>query len=233
MIISRAEFHRRGGDMNFNVSKEEFKLFDVTKLFKEIQSDAAFRNHKFMFESINFKDFDNMPLMESDGIIKKFPDIKTEGDRFRAIQKEIIDDSYEPVPIQSDEDYPDVIYVANGFHRIYLANRMGLKYIRARVMYGKFEYDETITFEQLDSLLDMVSKLFKPESFEKLIEDVKSIINKGNHKNVLLTYATVYSKQRDNPSDNPDKTQETRFVFKKDFGNPYCQNNINNKEGES
>lgn len=169
MIISRREFHRRLGLHPLKVIVNREEIMSVEKLYKEIVADAPFRNHSFMFDKK--VDFDKYPIQEADGIQKKFPNIMTEGQRFKKIKQEILKDTYESVPILRDIDYPDVVYVNNGFHRIFLAHELGHKAIRVNAKYGKFILDSNISFNDLNKLLGMLTGLFDPNTTLRELED--------------------------------------------------------------
>jgi len=175
MILSRKEFHRRfmGG---FKAVKVQEEFFSVERLYKELQADAHFRNHDYMFEKD--VDFSKIEIQEEDGIHWKFPNLKTEEERFEKIKEEMLNDTYEAIPVSRDIDYPDVLYVNNGFHRIFLAKQMGWEKIRAKVSYGKFILHNSISFQDLTILLDMLSKMFPKKSLKEIIEYINKVIAK-------------------------------------------------------
>ncbi len=172
MIISRKEFHRRHGLHGFKTELIEIESMLVLDLMAEIKRDAPFRNHDFMFrEGVNFS---KLSIQEKDGIFKKFPNLKTEAERFEYIRKEIEDDTYEPVPILMDIDHPSVFYVDNGFHRIFAADQLGRGYIKCKITKGKFILGNSISFKDLSKLMEMLQGLFK----DKTSEEIKNILDK-------------------------------------------------------
>lgn len=118
MIISRKEFHQRLNVFSpMRIEKRQRGLMKVKDLYKEIQADAPFRNHNYIFEKD--VDFRKLPLQEETvGIKKKFPKIGTEHKRCEKVEEELNNNTYEIIPILRDIDYPNVIYVEDGFHRI-------------------------------------------------------------------------------------------------------------------
>ena len=192
MIISRAEFHQRMGLREFDTIEEKDELMSIERLYKEIVADAPFRNHTFMFDES--KDWRDLELQEEDGIKRAFPEIITERERYDKIKEEILKDTYESIPVLRDVDYPDVIYVNNGFHRIFIANELGLKVIRVRAKYGKFVLDKSIRFNDLISLLDMVSQLFKEkDSIIELKNFLKMVVTKKPEMGE--TYSITYGRE--------------------------------------
>jgi hypothetical protein len=191
MIISRAEFHQREGLREFDIIEERDELMSIERLYKEIVADVPFRNHNFMFDES--QDWRDLELQEEDGIKKAFPEIITERERYEKIKEEILKDTYESVPVLKDADYPDVIYVDNGFHRIFIANELGLKVIRVKAKYGKFILHKSITFNDLISLLDMLSQLFKEkDSVIELNNFLKMIVTKKPEMGE--TYSITYGR---------------------------------------
>lgn len=177
MIISRAEFHQRMGLREFETIEERDELMSVDRLYKEIVADAPFRNHTFMFDET--KDWRDLELQEEDGIKRAFPEITTERERYDKIKEEILKDTYESIPVLKDIDYQDVIYVDNGFHRIFIAMELGMKVIRVKTKYGKFALSKSINFNDIISLLDMISQLFKEnDSIIELKDFLKMVVTK-------------------------------------------------------
>lgn len=178
-LISREEFHRRYAW--FKKVQVLTGSMDTDILFDEIVADAPFRNHTYMFSS-NHEDFKNMELQEPTvGIKNKFPDIKTEAERFAKIESELMSNTYEPIPVSMDIDDKNLFYIEDGFHRIFLAKKLGIKELNVELRLGKFMLSETITFGQLVKLLNMVQDLFGTEyptigglrDFLKLAQDKK------------------------------------------------------------
>lgn len=195
MIISRSEFHQRMGLREFDTIEEKDELMSVERLYKEIVADAPFRNHNFMFDQS--KDWKDLELQEEDGIKRAFPEITTEKERYEKIKEEILKDTYESIPVLKDVDYPDVIYVDNGFHRIFIAMELGLKVIRVKAKYGKFTLQKSINFEDLTSLLEMLSQLFKEkDSVIELNNFLKMIIKKKPEMG--KTYSITYGREGKN-----------------------------------
>ncbi len=163
--------------LGFQVQKEQDEDMSVKVLYEEIMKDAPFRSHTFMFdETIDWK---SLELQEEDGIIKKFPEIKTEGERYEKIKEEILNGTYEPVPISRDIDYPEVFYVDNGFHRIVIAKELNLETIKVKAKYGKFKLDKNISLKDLASLLEMLSKLFaEKNSVNEILDFLKEVLDK-------------------------------------------------------
>lgn len=159
MLVSRREFHRRSNISVFTPIHEADEMMSVEQLFKELQMDAPFRNHNYMFD--DKIDLSKLPLQEeSVGIKNNFPHIKTEGERYEKIKQELLADKYQPVPVHRDIDYPCVIYIDDGLHRVFIAHSLGMKFIRVRAKYGKFNLSNSIAFGDLEDLLGMVQKLF-------------------------------------------------------------------------
>jgi len=162
MIISRREFYRRCTLLSFRKISEADEMMSVEMLFKELQMDAPFRSHKYMFdEKINLA---SLPLQEETvGIKLKFPDISTEGERYTRIREELLADTYLPVPVKRDIDYPCVIHIEDGLHRVFIAHSLGMKFIRVHASYGKFFLGNSICFTDLAKLLYMLERLFGKE----------------------------------------------------------------------
>jgi len=191
MIIGRAEFHQRMGLREFDTIEERDELMSVERLYKELVADAPFRNHTFMFDEK--KDWRDLELQEEDGIKRAFPEILTERERYEKIKEEIINDTYESIPVLRDVDYPDVIYVNNGFHRVWIANELGLKVIRVKAKYGKFVLSKSINFNDLISLMDMLERLFKDKpSFKELKEFLEMVTEKKPEMGE--TYSITYGR---------------------------------------
>lgn len=192
MIISREEFHQRMGLREFDTIEERDELMSVDRLYKEIVADAPFRNHTFMFDET--KDWRDLELQEEDGIKRAFPEITTERERYDKIKEEILKDTYESIPVLKDVDYQDVIYVDNGFHRIFIAMELGMKVIRVKAKYGKFALSKSITFNDLISLLDMISQLFKEkDSVIELKDFLKIVVTKKPE--IGITHSITYGQE--------------------------------------
>lgn len=174
MIVSRKEFHRRHGISGFKTELIEMEDMFIPDLMKEIKRDAPFRNHNYMFKK--GVDFSELPVQERDGIFKKFPNLKTEAERFKKIKEEIKKGTYDPVPILMDIDHPSVFYVNNGFHRIFAADQLGRGYIKCKITKGKFILSNSISFGDLIKLLEMVSQLSKEKDINKITEEFKNAI---------------------------------------------------------
>ncbi len=195
MIISRAEFHRRMSVFQkMQIIEEKDELMSVERLFKEIQADAPFRNHNYMFKG---EDLSKLELQEDAvGIKNKFPKIKTEGERFEKIKEEIVNDTYKAVPVLRDIDYQDVMYVDDGFHRVFIAHQLGYKVIRVRAKYGKFVLGKSMSLNDLDDLLDMVEKMFS--KFKTIAEVRKFLkkIDKEKASHYQLSYGRAKEEER-------------------------------------
>ena len=185
MFISRGELHRRMGFDPFNVFEVREEYMSVDMLLKEAKADSGMRNHEYMFDGSDLK---TLPLKEdTSGILKKFPDIKTEAERFNAIKKEFEDDSYEPVPVFRDIDNPYDIFLINGFHRIVIAAELKRQVIKTKSFYGKLRLDENIDLNNLIHLLEMLTMMFKDKEvrlhsvLSKLREAVEKDSFKGAH----------------------------------------------------
>jgi hypothetical protein len=140
-------------------------------------------------------DWKTLELQEEDGIKKLFPEITTEKERYEKIKEEILNDTYESVPVLKDIDYPDVLYVDNGFHRVCIASELGLKVIRVKAKYGKFLLHKNISFNDLVVLLDMLSQLFADKGFSiaGLSDFFKEVIAKNPE--VGRIYSIGYGKE--------------------------------------
>lgn len=190
MIISRTEFHNRYLCVQLNGianAKTKLQKMSVAMLLKEAKADAAYRNHLYMF---NGTDLNTLPIQETTvGIKARFPDIKTEQDRLDKVELELLEDSYAPVKVSRDADYHDIIYIEDGFHRIYAASKMKLKSIRCEVTYGKFRLEDSITFEKLIKLLTMVDDVFKGKSNKEIIAELTARdIDTEKLKHISLGY---------------------------------------------
>lgn len=191
MIISREEFHSRYGMNGFKIIEEKEEVMSVDLLFEELEKDAPFRNHEFMF---GVKDFNNLEIQEGDGIIKKFPSLKTEGERIDKIEGELLNGTYESIPVLKDFEYPIFFYVENGFHRVFIAKKLGWKVIRVRVRYGKFILNRNINFGDLKNLLDMISELFQKKSIKQIKKILEDNINKKPE--IAKRYSIIYGVEK-------------------------------------
>lgn len=178
MLISRKELSTRFTSRAFNTFEEMEELVSVEKLFKEAQAEAPFRNHDYMFDKkVPFK---KLKLQETEvGIKKKYPYIKTEGQRFKRIEQEVRNDTYKSVEIFRDADYPDDIFINDGFHRIYSAHKLGHRVMRCKVKIGKFILEKSISFEDLAPLLNMVKGMFKGMTIDEIYKLIKKVNKKG------------------------------------------------------
>lgn len=177
MIISRKEFHHRNIGGRFDEIRTEIIDVDVAELVEELKADAPFRNHVYMFDG---SDLSKLGLMEETvGIKNRFPDIKTEEERMKHIEEEVVSGIYEPVPVSRDIDNPRDFYIEDGFHRIMSAQKLGLKTIRCKVRYGKFVLSDAIWFGDLIRLLGMLENLFSDiTSIKELKEFLEKVVKK-------------------------------------------------------
>ena len=187
MIINRKEFHLKKNIFTpMNIEKTIEEVMCVKMLFKEIKADAFYRNHNYMFKKD--ADFKNMVLQEVEvGIKNKFPEIKTEQERFDKIQQELKDDTYNSIPLLRDIDYPSVFYIEDGFHRIFLAHKLGYDSLRIISKYGKFNFNKSIAMKDISKLLEMVNDLtggiHTLKSASELFKNIKE-----ERKDVMIVY---------------------------------------------
>lgn len=199
MLISREEFYRRENFRLFQITEEKEELMSVDMLYKEAVADAPFRNHEFLFNKKT--DFKITSLQEDHvGIKKKFPDIKTEQDRIDKITEELEADTYQSVPVFRDCDHISIIYIDDGFHRIYCAHLLGMKVMRVKSKYGKFVLSDVIRIRKLPELLDMLIKMFPGKTMPELKKFLEKAIKK-NPKNKYLNATFSYGQEKHNEKD--------------------------------
>lgn len=200
MLISREEFYRRDNFRLFQITEEKEELMSVDMLYKEAVADAPFRNHEFLFNKKT--DFKITSLQEDHvGIKKKFPDIKTEQDRIDKITEELEADTYQSVPVFRDCDHISIIYIDDGFHRIYCAHLCGMKVIRVKSKYGKFVLSDSICIRKIPELLDMLIKMFPEITDMKKLKTFIEKAMKKNPKNKYLNATFSYGKEKYNEKD--------------------------------
>lgn len=200
MIISRKEFYERENFRMFQITEEKEELMSVDMLYKEAVADAPFRNHEFLFDKKT--DFKITKLQEDHvGIKKKFPNIKTEGERIEKITDEINKDTYQSIPVFRDCDHPSVIYINDGFHRIYCAHLLGMKVIRVKSKYGKFALSKGFRINELPDVLDMLIQLFPDHLNMKDLKEFLENAIKKKPKNKYLNATLSYGKEKYNEKD--------------------------------
>ena len=161
MIITTQEFHQRHGQLSYDTKKEAIEELDVKTLIAEAKEEAPYRNHSYMFKQN--QDFSKLSAQEKDGIAKKHPRIKTEQRRMDYIEEEMEKGTYEPVQILKHHKHHSFIFIANGFHRIFLAKKLKWKTVKCSVKYVDYKLSKTISLGELKTLLDMLEKLFAGE----------------------------------------------------------------------
>ena len=180
MILTRKEFHRRWDFRTFiTIRKEELVDFPIEPLFKEIQADVPFRNHEYLFDNSNL----SRVLCDDEVGVNKYCNahVRTEQQRMNVIDAQIKNGTYLPVPIFQDIEHPGIIFVDDGFHRIFSAWKQGKTTIKCRVKQGKFKLERVMPFEDLPKLLGMLEGLFPKKLHD--IKKLKKFLEKASKKN--------------------------------------------------
>lgn len=171
MFISREEFYTRCA-FRLKPIKKEKGLLKVEELYNEAVKDAPYRNHTFLL-NYSWEEIYNMEAQEQDGL--KEYNYKTEGERFEHIKKELIEDTYETIRIYRDIDHPTIMHLSNGFHRIFMAKKLGIKQLRVETWYGKWKITKHIDFEDFTGYIKQFNMIYgdmfrkaKKEDPEKL-----------------------------------------------------------------
>ena len=180
-IISREEFYLRAG-FRLTPQKKVQGTTSVEELMQEIKYDAKHRSHSFLFNR-TWEEICLMESQEQDGL-KEF-NYKTEGERFAHIEKELKEDTYETIRIYRDIDHPTIMHLSNGFHRIYMANKLGIKELRTETWFGKWEIENNITFEVFLGYLRNFKDIYI-EMFSKSMKDANK-----EEKNKLLQFPDI------------------------------------------
>lgn len=172
MLVKRQEFHQRHGQIKYDVKREVEEKMDVKILMLEAKEDAPFRSHNYLFKKN--QDFNKISEQEKDGIAKKYPRIKTEQRRMDYIEKELKNGTYEPVQVLKHYKHHSVIFISNGFHRVFLADKLKWDKINCSVKYVDYKLDKTISFGELRQLLDILDRLFSK------VKDKEEVLKKYN-----------------------------------------------------
>ena len=86
-----------------------------------------------------------------------------------------------------DIDYPDVFYIENGFHRIFLAHKIRCSQLRVISKYGKFNFNKSIAMKDVASLLEMINDLTGGQHTLKSASEVFKNV-KEERKDVMIVY---------------------------------------------
>ena len=183
MILSRKEFHLRWTFRNFKTVEEKLVLFPIKPLLKEIRKDAKFRNHSYLF---NGSDLSKVKCDDEIGInIHCRKKAKTESERMVVIDEQIRKGTYKPVGLFQEIDYPNIIFVDDGFHRIYSAWKQGKKRIWCNVKQGHFILEKVMPFKDLPALLGMLSGMFPKEMHD--IKKLRKFLKNADKKKMRIT----------------------------------------------
>lgn len=211
MILDRKEFNVRWSDRNFDTKKEIIVDFPIRPLYEEIQKDAEYRNHEYLFKNI---DFNELPLQEETvGILNKVPDIKTEGDRLREIKAEVQLGIYEPVELFQDIDHPTVIYVNDGFHRIFVSQMLGKKTVKCKVKIGHFILSDTMKIRDVIYYVDFLGKISGEKDLEDAAKRFSQAIDKEFSDGVLFGDVRIGGRQTKNRLNG-----EKKIITNEDIG---------------
>lgn len=176
MIITREEFNTRWVNRDFDTKIVVDGLVNTEILYEEIQADAKYRSHEYMFDGSNFS---QLPLQEDTvGIKNTNPYIKTEFDRCLAITQEIRADTYEPVEVYQDINHPTIIYIGDGFHRIYIAHQLGIKQLRCKIKLGQFKLTNDLRLRDIIRHIEILSQITGSTELKEYIKKVKPNIDK-------------------------------------------------------
>lgn len=180
MILTRKEFHRRWDFRNFDVViREKLVDFPIEPLFREIKSDAPFRNHEYLFDN---SDLSKVKCDDEIGVNKYCgANVNTELQRMLVIDAQIKDETYLPVPIFQDIEHPGIIFVDDGFHRIFSAQMQGRNTVKCLVKQGHFKLERVMPFEDLPKLLGMLEGLFPKRLHD--VKRLKKFLEKASKKN--------------------------------------------------
>lgn len=184
MILSRKEFSLRWGFRNFKTIEETEALFSVESLMDEIKADAAYRNHEYLFDK---SDLSKVICDDEVGVNKYCnANVITEQERLDFVEKQVRENNYHPVSIYQHINHPTIIYVDDGFHRIYSAKKLKKAKINCRIKKGYFLLEKAINFEDLSKLIKMVGEMFPNHcDVEKLIKFLKKVPkNKQIHTSI-------------------------------------------------
>lgn len=209
MFISRREFYTRAYGRLKPIKKEKC-LISIDELYEEAIKDAVYRCHNFLLTK-SWSEIYDMEVQEQDGL-KEF-NYKTEGERFEHIKNELVDDTYETIRLYKDIDHPTIKHISNGFHRIFMAKKLGITHLRCEVWYGKWELKESISFEQFTAHLrhfkrfyydmfreakkddpEKIKKYPQLDTFDGLIEFCELMTKKDKKKNTITILGTYYPK---------------------------------------
>ena len=172
MILPRKEFYDRWNFRDFDTHETIVDFFPVDELMDEAEADAPFRNKSFMFDPK--ADWNKVSVEHDEVGVNKYCDagVKTEEERIKYVEGQIERGTYEPVPIFQDIDYPSIIYIDDGFHRIFAANSMGRFFIKCRIKRGKFKLVKSINAEELLMLTTFLLGAFKDAKDMKHLNNI-------------------------------------------------------------
>lgn len=183
MILSRKEFHNRWTFRNFDTIYEENTEYPVEPLLKEIKADAHIRNHNYLFDG---SDLTKIKCDDEIGVNKHCNEnVKTEAERVAVIDKQIKTGKYKPVKLFQDLEHPDIVFVDDGFHRIYSAWKQKKEKIWCQIKRGHFLLEKSMPMEDLPDLLDMLTKLF-PKKLHN-ISKLNTFLNNADKKKMKIT----------------------------------------------
>ena len=176
MIISRDEFDVRWTDRSFEIVTEVHKLMRVDKLYKEIEADAKYRNHEYLFDGSNLAD---LPFKETtSGILERYPELQTEAERIDKIELEILQHEYRPVEVFQDIDHPTIIYIGDGFHRIYAAYKLGNRYIKCNIKKGHFKLSDDLKIRDIIRHMEILGQITGAPEITAYAKKTKEILDK-------------------------------------------------------
>ena len=168
MILSRKEFHLRWTFRTFDMDSKCITHFPIFPLLKEIKADAPFRNHNYLFDG---SDLSKIACDDEIGVNKYCGEnVKTEAERIAVIDRQIKEETYKPISLFQDGEHPSIIFIDDGFHRVYSAWKQGLVTIKADLKMGQFKLEKVMPMEDLPKLLGMLEGMFPKE-----LHDVKKM----------------------------------------------------------
>ena len=158
MILSRKEFNLRWSFRRFKVIEEKVMCLPVSMLMCEIKEDAPFRNHQYLFDG---SDLSKLKCDDEVGV-NKFcgANVQTEKERLDFVEKQVKENSYEPVAVFQHVLHPTIIYVDDGFHRIYSAHKLKKGIVLCKIKKGYFILEKAISIKDLQKLLQLVREMF-------------------------------------------------------------------------
>lgn len=186
MIISREELYLRWSFRNFKTLKTVVESMKVKQLYKEIKKDAKYRNHGFLFDGSDLKAINLKEFGDEVGVnLHCNANAITEEDRVQAISEQVKNGTYKPVEVFQDIEHPTIIYIDDGFHRIFCAHQLGLVNLKCRIRRGHYILSKSIRMRDLPPLLEMLMGIFGKN---KTLKEAKKMASIKKIASVAVSY---------------------------------------------